>query len=235
VRFDHNSIADVGDESISFDSRGNITDRRSNAYAGTVSAVSTANDTLSLTGYTTSESLVGQWVTFNDGDAKGRTVQIAAGSNSLTVADPSNYLAGVSPGDRVTVGVRFFDERIDHNSIDLTGGKTAIDFHGSTTFSTIEDNLVHGLPDYCYPSAFHVRYPCAPQCMMVRSLAGPYGVPAFSLFNTVTRNSCYGSGDITASVVSWGTYEVDSPTAVWSDAFAGVPAGEEWDYKCSSI
>jgi hypothetical protein len=232
VRFDHNSIEGVGDESISFDSRGNVTDRRSNAYAGTVSAVSAPDHQVSLIGYSTSENLVGQWVTFNEGGAKGRSVEIIAGSNNLTVADPNDYLADVSVGDRATVGVRFFEETIDHNSIDLSGGKTAIDFHGSVTYSTVAANAVQGLPSFCYSTAFHTRYSCAPQCMMIRSLAGPYGVPAFSFFNTVTGNSCDGSGDITASVVSWGTYEVDSPTYLSGDVFAGLPLGQEWPYKC---
>jgi hypothetical protein len=233
ARFDHNDVSGFDDEGISFDSRGNTATLRSNAYNGTVKKVTPGTDKVTLTGdaATTAENLVGLWIIFNEGGAKAASLQITArSSGTFTVADPTNKLGSVGVGNRVTVGMRFHQNQIDHNRVDPTDAKTGIDFHGSTLYSRIEANHVVGTPTFAYGTPFHYRTLTAPQCIDVRSMAGPQ-VPAFSFYNSVVDNHCEGSGDISATVISWGTYEVDSPTWMAGNSFSGTPTGQEWRYK----
>lgn len=232
VRFDHNVVGGYHDEGIGFDSRANDP-QRANLAGATVSSVDPLANTISVTGYfpaVPAESLDSQWVTFNDGAAQAATLQIISGLHTLTLADPANVLAQVSPGDRISVGMRFTRNLIDHNRVEQTGAKSGIDFHGMQTFSRIEGNVIHGVADLVYAPRFHTRSAVAPQCIMVKSMAGP-AAPAFSFLNSVVRNTCDSGGDISLTVISWGTYEVNSSNWASGNVFTGTPSGQLHRYE----
>jgi hypothetical protein len=230
VRFDHNFVQGFDDEGISFDTHGADPDKRM-GYAASSVGDKTAK-TLQLANVPTTSSTIGMWVVFNEGQARGRSVQITArNGSSFTVADPDNWLSKVDVGDRVSVGGRFYNERIDHNRLDLfyaTAAKSGINNAGMN-YSVIEDNVLFDTPDFPFKDAFHLR--TDHQCVLQRSTAGPGGVPAFAFFNSIRDNTCKDAGDISSVVVSWGAYEVRSPTCIGGNSFVGSPRGSVWRYK----
>jgi hypothetical protein len=232
ARFDHNLVQGFDDEGISFDPRGNVPSMRLGYAAGSVTARWARRDTVSLFEVPTTERTVGMFVIFNEGSAKGSSLRIVSRSgNVFRVADPRDILERVTPGTRVTVGGRFFRNRVDHNVIDVfhaTAAKSGFNTAGEL-YSRISANMIHDTPAFAYPDAFHLR--SHHQCIIIRSAAGPGGVPAFSFFNLVIRNTCDSAGDISAVVVSWGTYEVESPTCIRLNTFSGSPVGEVWRHK----
>jgi hypothetical protein len=163
---------------------------------------------------------------------QGRTLEIRSRSADVfTVADPSDHIASLVVGTRVSIGGRYFDNLVDQNTVDLfhaTAAKSGFNTAGQT-FSRIERNLFYDTPNFPYPAAFHLR--TDHQCIMIRSAAGPYGVPAFSFHNSIVGNTCQDAGDISATVVSWGTYEVNSPTWISGNTFTGSPLGQLHRYK----
>jgi Bacterial Ig domain len=232
VRIDHNFVQGFDDEGISFDARSNTPSMRLSYAAGSVAAVSPADQTLSLSGIPTTENTVGMWVRFNTGVAAGDSVQIRSRSgDAFVVGDPTNVLSTVRVGDLVTVGGRFWNELVDHNTIDAfhaTAAKSG--FNTSLLLdSTISDNLVYDTPDFAYPSSYHLE--STHQCIMVRSQAGPGGIPDFSFGDHILRNTCQDAGDISVVVCSMGTYEVQTPAEIADNVFVGSPLGVVWRYK----
>lgn len=227
VRVDHNFVQGFDDEGISFDPRGNTPEMRLGYAAGQVTAKSARKDRLAISNVPKIENTMGMYVTVNEGVRQGRTLRIIARSRStFTVADPSNYLRDVAVGTRVSVGGRYYDNLIDHNAIDAfhaTAAKSGFNSAG-LTFSRVKANLIYDTPDWNFPSTFHLR--TTHQCIVVRSAAGPGGIPEFSFFNSVVGNTCQSAGDISAVVVSWGTYEVDTPTRIARNTFIGSPLGQ---------
>jgi hypothetical protein len=232
ARFDHNLVRGFDDEGISFDPRGNTPSMRLGYAAGRVTGRSARRDTVSLSGVPTTERTVGMFVIFNEGSAKGSSLRIVSRSgNVFGVADPEDTLAKVPAGTRVTVGGRYFRNRVDHNVIDAfhaTAAKSGFNTAGQL-YSRISANVIYDTPDFRYPDAFHLR--SNHQCIIIRSTAGPGGVPTFSFFNLVIRNRCDSAGDISAVVVSWGAYEVRSPTCIRFNTFSGSPLGGVWRHK----
>jgi hypothetical protein len=232
IRFDHNFVQGFDDEGISFDPRGGDGAVALSLGAGSVTAKSATQDTLTISNIPSGG--VGMFVRVNEGAAKGASLKITARrSNVFTVNDPTNVIGSVAVGDRVTVGGRFFDNRIDHNTIDAfhhTAAKSGFNT-AHLLYSRIADNLIYDTPSFNYQPSFHLR--TNHQCIMVRSLAGPAGIPNFSFFNSVVGNTCRDSGDISAVIVSWGTYEVDSPTWISGNTFTGSPLGQVHRYKAS--
>jgi hypothetical protein len=237
IEIDHNIVSDFTDEGIDFDSRGN--DPNQTAFgAGSVTVKTNATKRkLTIPGIPTSESTVGMFVIFNDGAAQGHSLKIQSRSSNVFTMASTEQWSQIAVGNRVTVGMRFFHNYIHHNTITAlaSGSKNGTSFHGSTLFSRIEANTVNGLFTYNYPSPFHVRLVSGDpvsQCIHVKSMAGPGGLPKFSFQNSVVGNICNASGDVSSTVISWGTYEVDSPT--WMNGNV-VQAGfqTEWRYKSS--
>jgi hypothetical protein len=235
VRFDHNFVQGFDDEGISFDPRSNTPSMRLAYAAGTITAKSAKRDRLTIPGIPTGESTVGMYVTVNEGAVRGRTLEIRSRSaDAFRVADPSNHIPDIVIGTRVSIGGRYFDNLIDHNTIDLfhaTAAKSGFNTAGQT-FSRIVGNVFYDTPSFDYTSAFHLR--TDHQCIMIRSAAGP-GVPTFSFYNAVVGNTCTDAGDISAVVVSWGTYEVDSPTRIRDNTFTGSPLGEVHRYDGGGV
>jgi hypothetical protein len=232
TRFDHNFVQGYADEGISFDSRGNEPDKMLGYAAATVTGKGAG--ILELAGVPITESTIGMYVTVNEGAAQGRTVRITARSGvAFTVADPSGYIADVTVGTRVTVGGRFHDNLVDHNTIDMfhqTAAKSGINTT-SQTFSRYESNYLYDTPDFGYSNLPAFNVDSDHQCIFIRSSTGPNGVPAFSFYNSVVNNTCEDGGDISAVVVSWGTYEVRSPQWIEGNTFLGPLVGQVVRYK----
>lgn len=229
ARFDHNIVAGYFEEGLSFDSRGGNDPLNTALGAGTITGKGAT--TLTIPGIPTTESTINQYVIVNEGPSQAASLRITArAGDTFTVADPNGWFGGVQVGQRVTVGMRYYRNEVDHNQVDTQDVKTGIDFHGASLYGRIEANTMTGTPSFAYGTPFHIRLTGQPQCLMVRSMAGPT-LPKFSLLNSVVGNHCQDAGDITASVISWGTYEVDSPTWMATNTFAGTPTGQEWRYK----
>jgi hypothetical protein len=119
---------------------------------------------------------------------------------------------------------------VDHNVIDLfhaTAAKSGFNTAGQP-YGRVTQNLLYDTPSFRYPNPFHFR--SDHQCVIVRSAAGP-GIAAFSFFNRIKGNTCDSAGDISATVVSWGTHEVRSPTCIGGNSFVGSPRGSLRRYK----
>ena len=231
ARFDHNFVQGFDDEGISFDPHGNEAQSRLGYDAGRVTSRSPRRNTVTLTDIASTETTTGMFVIVNDGLAQGASFKILSRRGRVFgVSDPEDVLGRLAAGDRVTVGGRYLGNVIDHNVIDTfhaTAAKSGVNM-GGVLFSRIVANRIYNTPTYPYPSSFHLR--TDHQCVIVRSAAGP-GVPSFSLFSSVVGNTCASAGDVSATVVSWGTYEVGSPTCIRRNTFVGRPLGRVWRYK----
>jgi hypothetical protein len=236
VRIDHNFVQGFDDEGISFDARSNTPSMRLSYAAGSIATVQPAAATISLSDIPTTESTVGMWIRFNTGSAAGEVVEIRSRSgDTFAVSDPSNNLGVVQPGDLVTVGGRFWNEVIDHNTIDAFHATAAKSGFNSSLLldSSITDNLVYDTPDFTYPTSYHLT--STHQCIMVRSQAGPGGIPDFSFGDHVVRNTCQDAGDISVVVCSMGTYEVQAPAEISDNLFLGSLLGDVWRYKAPAL
>lgn len=249
IRMDHNDVSGFDDEGISFDSQGGTPDKATIVEEGDVFKRSSVLNTVQLNGVVASSILVGHYIIVNEHAAQGKSLLITAKGNGsgnsvkYTVTDADgdpddvlNLLIAGSPGTRVSLGMRFFHNEIDNNLINVSApdgsAQSGIAFGGTQLYSRIGFNTINGtqVPPFQFVPEYHLREDAngdvVAQCIFVRSLAGQGGLPKFSFQNSVVGNTCAG-GDLSATVISWGTYEVNSPT--WMDAnTTGAGYNPEW-------
>src|SRR5215203_362069 len=229
-----NDVAGFEEEGISLDANAGGPDSPGNDTASTIqgtsplAAVDAATDTETLAQppggqWTGLENAKGAWLSFNQGGAVGRYLQIVAVdavSRRLTLSDPNDYLARAAAGDPVSVTSPFRHIPISDNVINAEGSRTGIDFHGPVYRSRMANNTITGKPSYSYPRSANVRLTpdglSAPQSARVTTLADgeagamtPRPHVGVASYNSVVGNN-----------VSW---DLSFNTAM-STTYRGIPA-----------
>jgi hypothetical protein len=183
-----NDVAGFEEEGISLDPNGGGP-QGGNDAASTVqgssplAAVDATTDTVTLAQppdgqWTGLENAKGAWLSFNQGGAVGRYLQIVdvdAASRKMTLSDPNDYLSRSKAGDPVSVTSPYRNVTISNNVIDAEGSRTGIDFSGPVYRSRIVNNTITGKPSHKYGPDSHLRVTqdgvVAPQSIRVTSFA----------------------------------------------------------------
>src|SRR5829696_7921988 len=158
-----NDVEGFEEEGISLDPNGggpNGGNDASSTVQGTspLEVVDATTDTVTLAQplggqWTGLENAQGAWLSFNQGGAVGRYLQIVAvdaASRRLTLSDPNDYLSLVAAGDPVSVTSPYRSVRITGNRINEEGARVGIDFGGPVYRSRIANNTITGTPSYRY-------------------------------------------------------------------------------------
>jgi len=166
-----NDVAGFEEEGISLDANAGGPDSPGNDTASTIqgtsplAAVDAATDTVTLAQppggqWTGLENAKGAWLSFNQGGAVGRYLQIVAvntASLELTLFDPNDYLALAAAGDPVSVTSPFRNVTISDNVVNAEGSRTGIDFWGPVYRSRMANNTITGTPSYRNPQSANLR------------------------------------------------------------------------------
>jgi hypothetical protein len=183
-----NDVAGFEEEGISLDPNGGGPQGGNDASStvqGTspLEAVDATTDTVTLAQppggqWTNLQNAQGAWLSFNQGGAVGRYLQIVAvnaASRRLTLSDPNDYLSLAAAGDPVSVTSPYRNVTISDNVIDAQGSRTGIDFSGPVYRSRIANNTITGKPSYQYSPDNHLRVTpdglSAPQSIRVSTFA----------------------------------------------------------------
>ena len=150
-----NDVAGFDEEGISLDANGGGSDAVSLVQGSSpLEAVDAATDTVTLAQpsggqWTGLENAQGAWLSFNQGGAVGRYLQIVAvdaASRRLTLSDPNDYLSLAQAGDPVSVTAPYRNVTISENVINEEGALVGIDFHGPIYRSRMANNTITGTP-----------------------------------------------------------------------------------------
>src|SRR5215213_9900802 len=184
-----NDVAGFDEEGISLDGNaggpsGGIDTASTIQGTSPLAAVDATTDTVTLAQppggqWTGLENAKGAWLSFNQGGAVGRYLQILAVdavSRRLTLSDPNNHLSLAAAGDPVSVTSPFRNIKISDNVINAEGSRTGIDFSGPVYRSRIvNNNRITGTPSYQYGPDNHLRVTpdglSAPQSIRVSTFA----------------------------------------------------------------
>jgi hypothetical protein len=178
-----NEVAGFEEEGISLDANGGGRDEVTLVQgSSSLSAVGAATDTVTLAQpqggqWTNLQDAQGAWLSFNQGGAVGRYLQIEAvdaASLELTLSDPNDYLSLAAAGDPVSVSAPYRNVTISENVVTAEGSRVGIDFHGPVYRSRLTNNTVTGMQSYQYGSDNHLRVTpggVAPQSIRVTTLA----------------------------------------------------------------
>jgi hypothetical protein len=183
-----NDVAGFDEEGISLDANAGGPSGGNDAAStiqGTspLATVDAATDTVTLAQppggqWTGLENARGAWLSFNQGGAVGRYLQIVAvdaASRRLTLSDPNDYLSLAAAGDPVSVTSPSRNITISDNVINAEGSRTGIDFHGPVYRSRMAHSTITGKPSYSYPLSANLRLTpdglSAPQSARVTTLA----------------------------------------------------------------
>jgi hypothetical protein len=227
-----NDVAGFEEEGISLDANaggpnGGIDAASTTQGTSPLAAVDAATDTVTLAQpsggqWTGLENAKGAWLSFNQGGAVGRYLQIVAvdaANLRLTLSDPNDYLSLAKAGDPVSVTSPFRNVTISENMINAEGSRVGIDFHGPVYRSRLTNNTVTGTPDYRYDQALNLRLTpsgVAYQSIRVTSLAN---TPAGAMtprphVSVASYNSVFGNN------VRW---DLSFHTTL-STTYRGIPA-----------
>ena len=165
-----NDVAGFEEEGISLDANAGGPDSPGNGTASTIQgtsplAVDATTDTVTLAQppggqWTGLEDAKGAWLSFNQGGAVGRYLQIVAvnaASLELTLSDPNDYLSLAAAGDPGRVTSPFRNVTISDNVVNAEGSRTGIDFHGPVYRSRMANNTITGTPSYRNPQSANLR------------------------------------------------------------------------------
>ncbi len=167
-----NDVAGFEEEGISLDGhghggQGDVVKHDVSTRQGTspLAAVDATNDTVTLAQppggqWTGLENAKGAWLSFNQGGAVGRYLQIVAvdaASLELTLTDPDDYLSLAAAGDEVSVTSPYRNITISDNEINTEGARVGIDFKGAVYRSRMANNIITGTPSYRYPLSANLR------------------------------------------------------------------------------
>jgi hypothetical protein len=183
-----NDVAGFEEESISLDPNGGGPQGGNDASSTVQStspleAVDATTDTVTLAQppggqWANLQNAQGAWLSFNQGGAVGRYLQIVAvnaASRRLTLSDPNDYLSLAAADDPVSVTSPYRNVTISDNVIDAQGSRTGIDFSGPVYRSRIANNTITGKPSYQYGPDNHLRVTpdglSAPQSIRVSTFA----------------------------------------------------------------
>jgi hypothetical protein len=182
-----NDVAGYDEEGISLDGNaggpsGGIDTASTIQGTSPLAAVDATTNTVTLAQppggqWTGLENAKGAWLSFNQGGAVGRYLQIDtvdAVSRRLTLLDPNDYLSRAAAGDQVSVTSPFRNITISDNVINAEGSRTGIDFHGPVYSSRMANNIIKGKPSYSYPLSANLRTAdglSVPQSARVTTLA----------------------------------------------------------------
>jgi hypothetical protein len=225
-----NNVAGFDEEGISLDGhghggQGDVANDALSTRQGTspLAAVDATNDTVTLAQppggqWTGLENAKGAWLSFNQGGAVGRYLQIVAvdaASLELTLTDPNDYLSLAAAGDEVSVTSPYRNITISDNEINTEGARVGIDFKGAVYRSRMANNIITGTPSYRYPLSANLRLTpdglSAPQSLNVATRAdgraGAMTPPphvGVASYNSVVGNKV--SWDISFNTVESTTY-----------------------------
>lgn len=171
-----NVYSGASEEGISFDVMGNS---RMNGLFEYDALTNVDGQTVSLSSRAF-PSYVGYDIVFVDGTLAGRTRTITAQSGNVFTL--SGSLAGVSPGDHVTVAAVYKHNYVAYNT--GTSASTALLLYGNCFGNTLEHNTVAGDNKIRVSSVNHLT-PAAGSA----TLAGTTSARAPSGFNTLRANS----------------------------------------------
>ncbi len=178
-----NDVAGFEEEGISLDANGGGRDEVTLVQGSSpLSAVDATTDTVTLAQpqggqWTNLENAQGAWLSFNQGGAVGRYLQIVAvdaASLELTLSDPNDYLSLAAADDPVSVTAPYRNVTISENVVNAEGSRVGIDFHGPVYRSRLMNNTITGTQSYQYGSDNHLRVTpdgVAPQSIRVTTLA----------------------------------------------------------------
>jgi hypothetical protein len=223
-----NDVAGYDEEGISLDGNaggpsGGIDTASTIQGTSPLAAVDATTDTVTLAQppagqWTGLENAKGAWLSFNQGGAVGRYLQIVtvdAANRRLTLSDPNDYLSLAAAGDPVSVTSPFRNITISDNAINAEGSRTGIDFHGPVYRSRMVNNTITGKPSYSYPLSANLRLTAdglsAPQSARVTTLADaqagamtPRPHVGVASYNSVVGNNV--SWDLSFNVLKSTTY-----------------------------
>jgi hypothetical protein len=209
-----NDVAGFEEEGISLDANGGGSDAVTLVQGSSpLAAVDAPTDTVTLAQpqggrWTNLQNAQGAWLSFNQGGAVGRYLEIVAvnaASLKLTLSDPNNYLSLAAAGDPVSVTAPYRNVTISENVVNEEGALVGIDFHGPVYRSRMVANTVTGTPirvSYGPDDNARLTEPCSPglceyalQSIRVTSLAdiGPGAMTprphvGIASYNTVVNN-----------------------------------------------
>jgi hypothetical protein len=202
-----NDVAGFEEEGISLDANGGGRDEVTLVQGSSpLSAVDAATDIVTLAQpsggqWTNLENAQGAWLSFNQGGAVGRYLQIVAvdaASRKLTLSDPNDYLSLAAAGDPVSVSAPYRNVTISENVVNAEGARVGVDFHGPVYRSRLMNNLFTGTQVYKYGSDNHLRVTpdgVAPQSIRVTTLANmlpgtmtPHPHVGVASYNSVVGN-----------------------------------------------
>ncbi|MBA3492015.1 MAG: hypothetical protein H0T55_08055 [Rubrobacteraceae bacterium] len=178
-----NDVAGFEEEGISLDANGGGSDAVTLVQGSSpLAAVDAPTDTVTLAQpqggqWTNLENAQGAWLSFNQGGAVGRYLQIVAvdaASLELTLSDPNDYLSLAAADDPVSVTAPYRNVTISENVVNAEGSRVGIDFHGPVYRSRLMNNTITGTQSYQYGSDNHLRVTpdgVAPQSIRVTTLA----------------------------------------------------------------
>jgi hypothetical protein len=151
-----NDVAGFDEEGISLDANGGGSDAVTLVQGSSpLAAVDAATDTVTLAQppggqWTNLQNAQGAWLSFNQGGAVGRYLQIVAvnaASLKLTLSDPNDYLSLAAAGDPVSVTAPYRNVTVSENVVNEEGARVGMDFHGPVYRSRMVNNIVTGKPD----------------------------------------------------------------------------------------
>src|SRR5215204_3102947 len=164
-----NDVAGFDEEGISLDGNaggpsGGIDTASTIQGTSPLAAVDATTDTVTLAQppggqWTGLENAKGAWLSFNQGGAVGRYLEIVAvnaASLELTLSDPNDYLS-LAAGDPGRVTSPFRNVTISDNIVNAEGSRTGIDFHGPVYRSRMANNTITGTPSYRNPQSANLR------------------------------------------------------------------------------
>jgi hypothetical protein len=202
-----NDVAGFEEEGISLDANGGGRDEVTLVQGSSpLAAVDAATDIVTLAQpsggqWTNLENAQGAWLSFNQGGAVGRYLQIVAvdaASRRLTLSDPNDYLSLAAAGDPVSVSAPYRNVTISENVVNAEGARVGVDFHGPVYRSRLMNNLFTGTQVYKYGSDNHLRVTpdgVAPQSIRVTTLANmlpgtmtPHPHVGVASYNSVVGN-----------------------------------------------
>jgi hypothetical protein len=203
-----NDVAGFEEEGISLDANGGGRDEVTLVQgSSSLSAVDASTDSVTLAQppggqWTNLQDAQGAWLSFNQGGAVGRYLQIAAvdaASRRLTLSDPNDYLSLVAVGDPVSVSAPYRNVTISENVVNAEGARVGVDFHGPVYSSRLINNTFTGTQTYRYGSDNHLRVTpdgVAPQSVRITTLADmlpgtmtPRPHVGVASYNTVVGNN----------------------------------------------
>ena len=150
-----NDVAGYFEEGISLDANAGGSDAVTLVQGSSpLSAVDAATNTVTLAQppggqWTNLQNARGAWLSFNQGGAVGRYLQIVtvdAASRRLTLSDPNDYLSLAAAGDPVSVAAPYRNVTLSENVINEEGALVGIDFHGPVYRSRMANNTITGTP-----------------------------------------------------------------------------------------